>query len=563
MRQVGRGRLRTANPLLLVAGVALLFTTGVALLMVLNWLPAERLVDESPLHELKEEFANNPGKQVLVAEIRKVDAELRSQQRRHRRVQELGGWMLLVGVAVGVLALLLSNRRRLEAVSAEGARISENEKGHAGGVIAGIALAIMVVAGGTVWVLNQPSQAGRLPSEDVAHPRPLWPRFRGPQGAGVAPEGTYRTQWDLGAGQGVVWRVPTNLEGHGSPVLVGGLVCLTGMANEDRYISCFRESDGSLAWRAGVNGPAPAQGVEPFTGPDTGWAASTPVATASTLFALYGTGHAGAFDLQGKGRWLAHLGTPETAYGFASSPVTDGERFFVQFDQLGDRPAVLYAFNVERGGLAWRASRPAHSSWATPVLANTAAGPQLITAANPLVISYDPVTGDERWRADVLGGDVAPSPVVAGELVLVIEPRRHLTALRLDGSGDVTKTHVAWRHEGGVPDIPSPLATAEEVYLVSTEGRLHILKTATGEILYKTSLKGRYRASPTLADGNLYLFDTAGVGRVYRWREGWSEVGGGAIGEEVSATPAFGNGNIYVRGAEHLVCIGNGQGGVQ
>lgn len=559
----GPKRAGGGDPLLLVAIVALLFAIGVSLLMVHNWLPATQLVDENPLLELKTQLSKSSEKQALIAEIRKVDAELRARQQHGRRVQEMGGWMLLVGIAVGVFAMLLRRQRRLAAVAAEEMRISENEKGHVGAVAAALALTIMLVGGGAFWMYSQPPPVEEEPLVATNSGPAHWPRFRGPRGAGIALDGNYRTRWNVSTDEGIVWRVLTNLEGHGSPVLVAGLVCLTGMEEEDRFVSCFRRTDGSLAWRAGLNGPGPTEGVEPFTSPDTGWAASTPAATATTLFALFGTGHAGAFDLNGRALWTAHLGTPETAYGFASSPVTDGERFFVQFDQLGDRPAVLYAFDAAQGGLVWRTSRPTHSSWATPLLMDTAAGLQLVTAANPLVISYDPATGEERWRADILGGDVAPSPVAVGELLLVIEPRRHLTALRTDGRGDVTDTHVTWRHERGVPDIPTPLATEEVVYLLSTEGRLHILKTATGEVLHRTSLQGHYQASPTLANSNVYLFNTAGIGVVHRWQDGWSEVGGGAMGEEVSATPTFAQGHIYIRGARHLTCIGDADGGGQ
>jgi outer membrane protein assembly factor BamB len=561
--QPGKGLGRLRDPLFLSAVIALVFVASVAAIMLYNWLPTERLVVENPLLALKEQLARNPGDEALVAQIRNGDANLRSEQQRYLRVQELGSWMLVIGLAVAALALLLHRPRRLDVVAHARERVAENEKGHRRGVAAAIGFALLVVVGCTVWVLQQPERTMEVAPAAVAPQPSQWPRFRGAQGSGIAPDGNYATKWDVASGEGIVWQVPTGLEGHGSPILAGGLVCLSGMVGEGRFISCFRESDGSLAWRAAVEGEALAPGVEPFTTPDTGWAASTPVVAGNTIFALFGTGHAGAFDLQGKALWLAHLGTPETAYGFASSPVTDGERFFVQFDQVGDRPAVLYAFDALRGGLAWRAARPAHSSWATPLLADRAEGKQLITAANPLVISYDPVDGSELWRADVLGGDVAPSPIVAGGMVLVIQPRRHLTALRIDGRGDVTKTHVVWRHESGVPDIPTPLATDEHVYLLSTEGRMHVLKTPTGEVLHKVSLKGIYRASPTLANGNLYLFDSEGIGKVYRWQDGWSEIGGGKMGEEVSATPVFGSGSIYVRGSKKLVRIGDDQGGAK
>ncbi|MHC4333719.1 MAG: outer membrane protein assembly factor BamB family protein, partial [Planctomycetota bacterium] len=97
---------------------------------------------------------------------------------------------------------------------------------------------------------------------------------------------------------------------------------------------------------------------------------------------------------------------------------------------------------------------------------------QLITCGDPWVIAYNPANGEELWRAECMGDDLAPSPIYAGGLVLAIESNIKMVAIRPDGRGDVTKTHILWMVEDGIPDICSPVSNGELIFLLTTDGTL-------------------------------------------------------------------------------------------
>jgi outer membrane protein assembly factor BamB len=111
------------------------------------------------------------------------------------------------------------------------------------------------------------------------------------------------------------------------------------------------------------------------------------------------------------------------------------------------------------------------ASWATPIVIEAAGKTQIITLADPWVIAYTLADGNELWRAQLLENEVVPSPVFAGGLVLLLSPSTRLLALRPDGTGDVTKTCVAWPSEENVPDIASPVSNGELVFTVTSAGK--------------------------------------------------------------------------------------------
>ena len=98
-----------------------------------------------------------------------------------------------------------------------------------------------------------------------------------------------------------------------------------------------------------------------------------------------------------------------------------------------------------------------HINCFLPIVIDTGKGLQVITVASPWVIAYDPADGREIWKYSMEGPDIAPSPTFAGGLVFVIVPNYDVTAIRTDGSGDVTKTHAAWMFDESAPDTCSPV----------------------------------------------------------------------------------------------------------
>jgi outer membrane protein assembly factor BamB len=173
------------------------------------------------------------------------------------------------------------------------------------------------------------------------------------------------------------------------------------------------------------------------------------------------------------------------------------------------------------------------------------------------VIAYNPADGAEIWRVKCLRTDIGPSPVFADGRVFVANDNCELSAIRADGKGDVTATHVLWKGEDGMPDTCSPLATKDYVLLLASYGTLTCYDAAKGDMLWSEDFKDDFTASPGLAGNRLYLVGK--VGKTYVVELGpqnCKRLGEANLGEECVTSPAFQDGRIYLRGKNHLFCLG-------
>ena len=233
----------------------------------------------------------------------------------------------------------------------------------------------------------------------------------------------------------------------------------------------------------------------------------------------------------------------------------------VQFDQGGpDDPSALIAFDLESGRELWRTPRRAPNSWSSPAVINTGSRTEIITTCDPHVIAYDPAGGAELWRAEGLGGDVGPSAAFAGGLIFATNDGTNTLAIRAGGSGDVTKTHLAWSTYENTPDTASPLAAGGYLLVALSYGKLLCLGGADGKLAWEHDCEEGFNASPVLAGGRVYAVDLSGVTHVFGLGKAFKEEAACPLGEKVEATPAFAGGRIYIRGEKHLYCIGAGKG---
>ncbi|RPI62270.1 MAG: hypothetical protein EHM48_04350, partial [Planctomycetaceae bacterium] len=184
------------------------------------------------------------------------------------------------------------------------------------------------------------------------------------------------------------------------------------------------------------------------------------------------------------------------------------------------------------------------------------------TVAKPFVIAYGVDDGKELWRADLMDGEVAPSPVFANDKVIVANQGAKLAAIRPDGSGDVTATHIAWtgRDEDGLalPDIVSPLFDAKNnlVYLTDSNGILTCIDAADGKKVWEKKLDGSFNGSPSLVDGKVWLLATNGTMHFIASGREFAETGKAALGEPSTCSPAFAEGRVYIRGVKNMYCVG-------
>jgi outer membrane protein assembly factor BamB len=134
--------------------------------------------------------------------------------------------------------------------------------------------------------------------------------------------------------------------------------------------------------------------------------------------------------------------------------------------------------------------------------------------------------------------------------------RPTLLAVRPDGAGDVTKTHIAWKLERSVPVTSSPLIVGDEIYIVSDIGIATCLDARTGKINWQQRLGGNHSASPTYADGRIYFLNEEGVTTILAPGKKFSRIMRNSVDGSTLASIAVSGGSIFLRSDTHLYRIG-------
>jgi outer membrane protein assembly factor BamB len=403
--------------------------------------------------------------------------------------------------------------------------------------------------------------ASPLPAAD-------WPSFRGPDGHGVISVEDAKklpTDFDGPTGKLIRWKTRLELGGESSPIVAGNRVFVSGGDASKRILYCFDADSGKLLWRekvdAGGKNPGDPDAAPLAAGP----AAPTPTTDGRHVVALFGNGDIAGFDLEGKKLWSRNLGVPESGFGFASSPVAHGERVIVQFDHGTDASDVessLYCIDIATGKTAWQTKRPLHASWTTPIIIKSGDKTQIITVGDPLVIGYEFQSGKELWRAECMGNHCTPSATAPHGIVYTALARCAMTAIKTDGRGNVTKTHIRWKNENDpCPEVPSPVTNGKQVFLVYDGGTVAGHDAATGKQLWeidrrKELRETEFRSSPTLVGDQIWVFDRSGVLHRLTADAKGKVLGTAKLGEKTDAQPAYAGNRIYVRGRTNLYCIG-------
>jgi outer membrane protein assembly factor BamB len=521
----------------------------------------------------KTELAGRPTDQAATSRIRDLDLELRRAFFTRRERIRIGGTLLLVALVVALVAVKRANRRSLPEVDAPATpspAAASDRRTAAGRWAVSVTGLIFLLGGAWLWLFvpTEIPGPGATPEGGVpggAEDGPpgveelarQWPSFRGYDGSGIAPFVDVPLTWDGEQGENIAWQTAIPLPGANSPVVWGDRVFLTGANEKREEVYCLDAKTGAMLWKKALvvvgRREDPPEPME-----DTGYAAPTAVTDGRYVYALFASGRVAAFDYDGRQVWLKSFGPFENTYGHSSSLAIFKDRVLLQLDHgYADAPlARLLALDAATGKTVWETPRVVDSSWASPIVCYPEGGPQIVLSATPLAAAYDPTTGLEIWRAAVMYGEVAPTPIYRDGVVYVTQEDVGLFAIRADGRGDVTRTHVLWSTEDGAPDVTSPITDGERVYLLTTGGTLTSIRAATGETVYEEELEAEFYASPSLVGDLLLLTDMDGVTRMVKAGDVYEEVGRNPLGEGVYSSAAFGPGRIYFRGKDHLFAIG-------
>ena len=551
------------------AVVAGIFSAVLSVLMVVDSVrsQAESIRKADRLAEMKAALRKDPLNEALMSQIRDYDVRLRRSFFRRSQATDTGRWLLLAGVAVFLISLksAMALRKKVPMPKAETpvpglvaclARTSRWAVAAVGIVLLLASAALVVTASSILARRDAGERAASYPSdEEVAR---NVPGFRGPGGLGISAYTNVPTSWNGKTGEGILWKTAVPLGAPSSPIAWGDRIFLTRSSKKLLEVYCFDAATGKLLWQqaaAGIPG-SPAERPKVMEGVE--WAPSTPATDGARVYAIFSTGDVIAFDFSGKRSWARNLGTPENSYGHASSLAMWRNLLLIQYDQAtpDDKKSKLIALDAATGRTVWETKRETPQTWATPIVVKTPKGEQIICSGDPFLCGYDPASGKELWRAECLGGEIAPSPVYANGVAYTANAGSYATAVRTDGTGDVTKTHVLWKAEDGLPDICSPLTNGELVWALTTGGLLTCYDAKTGKRLWEKDFETNCSSSPSLVGERVCVMSEKGTMFVVQAARTLKELGKAELGEKCRTSPAFLDGRIIIRGEKHLFCIG-------
>ena len=570
------------------AVVAWVFTALVCLLLLvdLGRRKAADPLDSAQYQELKASLALSPGDEEIKQRIRQMDLVLRKDYFRQRRFTALGVWLLLGGAVVFLVtaksAVAFGRKPPMPGPLAGPQDLEAKMTAIARPAVAALLILLVVTAIALSLGLQTelPRNSNELAALSAAQPADdnpdgdpadapaaaagpsaeemaaAWPRFRGPGGLGISNHKNVPTTWNGASSEGILWKTLVPLQGNNSPIVFGSRVFLSGATESSREVYCFDADSGNLVWQKPVPGTPLSNLSPPEVMEDTGYAAPTMATDGVRVFASFANGDVAALDFDGNDVWAKSLGIPENSYGHASSLTTFGGRLLIQLDQGKAKAKVskVLALDAVTGETAWSTAREVPSSWPTPIVIQHEGSPQLITCADPWVIAYNPADGKELWRVECLQADVGPSPVFADGVVYAANEFPCMTAIKI---GDGAEPEVLWEAEDSMPDTCTPLATDQFVIVLASYGILTAYAADSGRLLWELELDGTFTTSPSLVGKLLYLFDVDG--KCWVLEPGLEEcktLAESDLGEPCVTSPAFADGRFYIRGAEHLICVG-------
>jgi outer membrane protein assembly factor BamB len=424
-----------------------------------------------------------------------------------------------------------------------------------------------------------------------------WPQWRGPNGTGATSETNLPVRWS--ATENVVWKAPIGGLGVSTPIVSGNRVFVTsqigsGVRREGNHprlvqggnaadagerelgatrrtgttgdatsflVESFSRSDGRRLWQYRLE----AQGTLPGVHDKHNLASPSPVTDGQMVYAWFGTGQLVALDMNGKPVWQRHLGREispfDVIWGHSSSPTLYSDLLILLCDH--EPASYLLAVDKRTGQERWRADRgKGRLSYSTPLVVNTAAGPELIVNSSERVDAYDPRTGAHLWFTGGTNRFPIPMPVFHDGLIYMSRGYRSgpYMAIRPGGRGDISKSHVVWEAATGAPYISSLVYDAGLIYMATDVGAITVVDASSGQRVSQQRVEGIFSASPVAGDGKIYFVSETGETIVMQSGRTPAVLARNDLGERAVASPAISNGHIFIRTDDHVFCIGTRAG---
>ena len=407
-------------------------------------------------------------------------------------------------------------------------------------------------------------------NRDCVAAEPLaWPRFRGPNGTGIADH--EHPPVDIGPTKNVLWKVPVP-NGLSSPIVVGNMLVITGFEQEKLFTIAYRRADGSELWRA----EAPLKQLETYHKQEGSPAASTPATDGERIVSYFGSCGLVCYDLSGQELWRFEMPPANTAgsFGTGVSPILEDGLVVLVRDATQD--AKIMALDAGTGSLKWQTPRSSPVSWCTPVVWDTPTGKQVVAAGHAWIVGYDLASGTELWSVNGTPSGCCTSPVASNgklyfagwspgasddaefqstkfddqlkeldadhdgklsrseaektfegffdtqdmnhdgfvtreEYDLLLQfmaaGSNQAFAIKSGGRGDISASHVLWQQTKGLPYVASAILCRGQFVMVKDGGIVTAYDAETGNEIFsqRAAAGGRYYASPVTTNEHVYL----------------------------------------------------------
>jgi outer membrane protein assembly factor BamB len=413
-----------------------------------------------------------------------------------------------------------------------------------------------------------------------------WPQWRGPAFNGSSGERNLPAEWSKT--EKVAWTVALPGPSAATPIIWGEHVFIssTDTAGQSLVALCLDRKTGKILWRQQV-----AEGLRRDR--QSTFSASSPVTDGQRVIFFYSNGEMAAFDLAGQKLWSRNI---ETDFGqfaflwtFSTSPVLFEDKLYMQVLQRdvpvngrgrrnGPNESYLLALDPATGKTLWRQVRPSaardesREAFTTPLPLTVNGRAELVIAGGDCLTGHEPATGKELWRWETWNPTrighwrLVPSPVAGDGLILACAPKNApVYAIKAGGTGKLDEESLAWKSEpqrGVTSDVPTPLFYLGDFFVLSDlRKNLTRIEPRTGKVKWSlaTSGQAKYEASPTGADGKIYLMNFRGEATVVDAEEGrvLRTIPMGEPGDDmIRSGIAVAQGQLFIRTNNRLYCIG-------
>ncbi|MFO1513500.1 MAG: PQQ-binding-like beta-propeller repeat protein [Verrucomicrobiota bacterium] len=391
---------------------------------------------------------------------------------------------------------------------------------------------------------------------------PEWSQWRGPNRDGKSPETGLLKEWPAG-GPRLVWKTAELGGGYGSISASGNKLFATGDKDGDSYVMALGLADGKLLWQTKI-GKAGAPGWGGFAGPR-----GTPTVAGEFVVTVGQWGDLVCVDAAtGKEKWRKEFekdfGGKRPEWGFAESPLVDGERVIVT---PGGGEGAMVALNLKTGETLWRSKGfTDDAQYCSAMTAVIGGKRQCIQLTMENIVGVAAADGQVLWQAKRKGATaVIPDPLPDGNQVYVTSGYGtgcnlfNVSAVSAFSTQQKYANKVMVNHHGGVVKV------GDYVYGYSDGKGWTCQNFQTGESAWadKDKLK---KGSIAFADGMLYCREEAGNSKTAKGTVALLEATPTGFQEKGRfdppdrsdknswSHPVIAGGKLYLRDQEVLLC---------